>query len=351
MLADPRSEALTATRPASGWICARSRATFRLRRAVSDFDDNLRQSYRRETELLFDSLIREDRPITELLTADYTFVDERLAKAYEIPGIYGSRFQRVTLGPELDARRGLLGKGSLLATSSQPGRTSPVIRGYWVLQNLLGTPPPPPPEDVPDLPANEADAAGNTAIPTMRQQMERHRADPACSGCHMLMDPIGFALERAMRSAWRIRMVRADRRPSTRTTAPRSRPWDLGTLLAIPTNSCARPRKLLTYALGGVEYYDSRSRLIAREAAGRLAVRDLIARWSRVTRSATTCREPSRRQRAGAATAASYRLRSRSGMGSSPRKFSAHVSARRGAVALPLLESMHPGGAVARAPS
>src|SRR5688572_9682703 len=102
--------------------------------------------------------------------ADYTFVDERLAKHYGIPGIYGSRFHRVKLGEELDARRGLLGKGSLLAVSSQPVRTSPVIRGYWVLQNLLGVPPPPPPPDVPDLEPTKADAAGNTRVPSMREQ-------------------------------------------------------------------------------------------------------------------------------------------------------------------------------------
>ncbi len=195
MIADPRSEALTANF-AGQWLNLRAlEGHVPVASLFPDFDDNLRQAFRRETELLFDSLIRENRPITELLTADYTFVNERLAKHYGIPGIYGSRFQRVTLGPELDARRGLLGKGSLLATSSQPIRTSPVIRGYWVLQNLLGVPPPPPPPDVPDLKDQKADAAGNAAIPSMREQMERHRADPACAGCHTLMDPIGFALE------------------------------------------------------------------------------------------------------------------------------------------------------------
>jgi hypothetical protein len=145
MLADPRSEALT-TNFAGQWLNLRAlEGHVPVAALFPDFDDNLRQAFRRETELLFDSLIRENRPATELLTADYTFVNERLAKHYGIPGIYGSRFQRVALGEELDARRGLLGKGSLLATSSQPVRTSPVIRGYWVLQNLLGVPPPPPP--------------------------------------------------------------------------------------------------------------------------------------------------------------------------------------------------------------
>ncbi len=176
MLADPRSEALTANF-AGQWLNLRAlEGHVPVAALFPDFDDNLRQAFRRETELLFDSLIREDRPITDLLTADYTFVNERLAKHYGIPGIYGSHFRRVTLGPELDARRGLLGKGSLLATSSQPGRTSPVMRGNWVLQNLLGEPPPPPPPNVPVLKPVTVDATGNTQMPSMREQMELHRA-------------------------------------------------------------------------------------------------------------------------------------------------------------------------------
>ncbi|HET7131272.1 MAG TPA: DUF1592 domain-containing protein, partial [Gammaproteobacteria bacterium] len=195
MIADPRAEALTANF-AGQWLNLRAlEGHVPVAKLFPDFDDNLRQAFRTETELFFDSLIRENRPVTDLITADYTFVNERLAKHYGIPGVYGSNFRRITLGPELDARRGLLGKGSLLAVSSQPIRTSPVVRGYWVLQNLLGTPPPPPPPVVPALPTHEGDAAGNTKIPSMREQMERHRADPACAGCHMLMDPIGFALE------------------------------------------------------------------------------------------------------------------------------------------------------------
>jgi hypothetical protein len=262
MIADPRSEALTANF-AGQWLNLRAlEGHVPVASLFPDFDDNLRQAFRRETELLFDSLIRENRPITELLTADYTFVNERLAKHYGIPGIYGSRFQRVTLGPELDARRGLLGKGSLLATSSQPIRTSPVIRGYWVLQNLLGVPPPPPPEDVPDLKDQKTDAAGNTAMPSMREQMERHRADPACAGCHTLMDPIGFALENFDAiGTWR------------KTDGPHaidasSVMWDgtqidgladLRNFLLGYSDQFARTvaEKLLTYAIGrGVEYYD-----------------------------------------------------------------------------------------------
>jgi hypothetical protein len=207
-------------------------------------------------------LIRENRPITDLLTADYTFVNERLAKHYGIPGIYGSRFQRVTLGPEHDARRGLLGKGSLLATSSQPIRTSPVIRGYWVLQNLLGVPPPPPPPDVPDLEVAKADAAGNAATPSMREQMERHRADPACAGCHTLMDPIGFALEQFDGiGTWRTTdgPNTIDASSVMYDGTKISGPADLRNFLLSYGDQFARTvtEKLLTYAVGrGIEYYD-----------------------------------------------------------------------------------------------
>jgi len=262
MIADPRSEALTANF-AGQWLNLRAlEGHVPVASLFPDFDDNLRQAFRRETELLFDSLVRENRPITELLTADYTFVNERLAKHYGIPGIYGSRFQRVTLGPELDARRGLLGKGSLLATSSQPIRTSPVIRGYWVLQNLLGVPPPPPPPNVPDLKVEKADAAGNTATPSMRQQMERHRADPACAGCHTLMDPIGFALEQFDGiGTWRTTdgPNTIDASSVMYDGTKISGPADLRAFLMGYSDQFARTvtEKLLTYALGrGVEYYD-----------------------------------------------------------------------------------------------
>jgi hypothetical protein len=274
MLADPRSVALTENF-AGQWLNLRALdGHVPVAKLFPDFDDNLRQSFKRETELFFDSLVRENRPVTDLLTADYTFVDERLAKHYGIPGVYGSHFRRVTLAEDLDARRGLLGKGSLLAVSSQPIRTSPVIRGYWVLQNLLGTPPPPPPDDVPDLPTNETDAAGNTAIPTMREQMERHRADPACSGCHMLMDPIGLALEQFDAiGRWRTTDGNAPIDASsvmydgTRIDGPK----DLRDFLLRHSEQFVRTttEKLLTYALGrGIEYYDQPIvRSIARAAA------------------------------------------------------------------------------------
>ena len=158
-----------------------------------NWDDELRQSLQRESELFFESIIREDRSILDLLTADYTFVNERLARHYGIPNVYGSRFRRVTLPPEMDYRRGLLGKGSFLAvTWTQNFRSSPVKRGVWVLENILGTPPPEPPPNVPALEETKSD--DGKAL-TLREQMTLHRASPTCAGCHSIMDPIGFALE------------------------------------------------------------------------------------------------------------------------------------------------------------
>jgi len=164
------------------------RATIPDQNEFPDFDDNLRQAFHRETDLLFESVMREDRSVLDLLTADYTFVNERLAKHYGIPNIYGSQFRRVPVTD--DARRGLLGKGAMLMVTSHPDRTSPVLRGKWVLENLLGMPPPPPPGTVPPLPEGAAAKAHS-----VREQMEAHRANPPCAGCHKLMDPIGFALE------------------------------------------------------------------------------------------------------------------------------------------------------------
>ena len=263
MLADPRSEALTANF-AGQWLNLRAlEGHVPVASLFPDFDDNLRRSFRRETELFFDSLVREDRPITDLLTADYTFVDERLAKHYGIPGVYGSRFQRVTLGPELDARRGLLGKGSLLATSSQPVRTSPVIRGYWVLQNLLGEPPPPPPPNVPMLKPVSTDATGNTKQPSMREQMEQHRRDPVCAACHTLMDPIGFALEQFDAvGTWRTKDGSNNKIDANAVMYDGTKingPADLRNFVLGYSDQFARTvtEKLMTYALGrGVEYYD-----------------------------------------------------------------------------------------------
>ncbi len=154
------------------------------------FDDNLRQAFERETQLFVESVMRENRSVLDLLDADYTFLNERLARHYGIPGVYGARFRRVSL-PADSPRRGLLGQGSILTGTSRANRTSPVIRGKWILENILGTPPPPPPPDVPDL-VEERDP--RKVLP-MREQMAAHRANPVCAACHAQMDQLGFALE------------------------------------------------------------------------------------------------------------------------------------------------------------
>ena len=188
MLNDPKSDALIGNF-ASEWLQLRNlRGLVPDPNVFPDFDDNLRQAFSKETELLFGSILREDRNVTDLLTADYTFVNERLARHYGISGVYGDRFRRVTVTD--DPRRGLLGQGSILSLTSVATRTSPVLRGKWVLSNLLGIPPTPPPPDVPAL----KDNAGGLAL-SMRDRMAQHRANPACAGCHRVMDPIGFSLE------------------------------------------------------------------------------------------------------------------------------------------------------------
>ena len=154
-----------------------------------DFDDNLRRSMRRETELFFESILREDRSVLDLLEADYTFVDERLAKHYDIPNVYGSRFRRIEFGPD-SGRGGLLGQGSILTVTAYATRTSPVLRGKWVLENILGAPPPPPPPNVPPLEDTKTEQALS-----MRERMVHHRANPVCASCHAMMDPIGLSLE------------------------------------------------------------------------------------------------------------------------------------------------------------
>ncbi len=166
-----------------------SRLAFFLWSSIPDDDENLRQSLRRETELFVGSILREDRSALDLLRADYTFLNERLARHYGIPHIYGSRFRRVDLDDD-SARGGLLRHGSVLTVTSFATRTSPVVRGNWVLDNLLGVPPPPPPPDIPDLPKAKI-VAGELPI---RERLSAHRDNPACSGCHRLMDPVGFAL-------------------------------------------------------------------------------------------------------------------------------------------------------------
>jgi uncharacterized protein DUF1592/uncharacterized protein DUF1588/uncharacterized protein DUF1587/uncharacterized protein DUF1585/uncharacterized protein DUF1595/cytochrome c len=189
MLADPRSSAIV-DNFAGQWLQLRNvRSVLPNSDEFPDFDDNLRQAFRRETELLFESIIREDRNVLDLLRADYTFVNERLARHYGIPDVYGSRFRRVPVTDE--TRKGLLGKGSMLAVTSHAERTSPVLRGKWVLENIVGLPVPPPPPDVPQLkPAEEGQKPK-----TLREQMAEHRTNPTCATCHKVMDPVGLALE------------------------------------------------------------------------------------------------------------------------------------------------------------
>ena len=188
MLKDVRASSLV-TNFAAQWLYLRNLESITPDgRLFPDFDDNLRQAFRRETELLFETVMREDRSVLELLQSDFTFLNERLAKHYGIPHIYGSEFQRVTLEPSMH-RGGLLRHGSVLTVTSYATRTSPVLRGHWILKNLLGTPPPPPPPNVPAL-----DGVITASLP-IRERLAQHRADPACASCHAVMDPVGFALE------------------------------------------------------------------------------------------------------------------------------------------------------------
>jgi mono/diheme cytochrome c family protein len=189
MLADRKSEALVKNF-AGQWLQLRNvKSILPNSDEFPDFDDSLRQSMLRETELLFESILREDRSVVDLLTADYTFVNERLARHYGIPNVYGSRFRRVGLAD--NARYGLFGQASILALTSHAERTSPVVRGKWVLDNIIGAPVPPPPPDVPTFKENEPGQKPKT----MRELMAQHRNNPSCATCHRMMDPIGFALE------------------------------------------------------------------------------------------------------------------------------------------------------------
>jgi hypothetical protein len=189
MLADSRSKSLV-NNFADQWLYLRNLDSFTPDlRLFPDFDDNLRQAFREETDLFVGNIFQNDRSVLELLKADYTYLNQRLAKHYGIPHIYGNRFRRVALAPE-ERRGGLLRQGSILSVTSYATRTSPVIRGHWILGNLLGTPPPPPPPNTPALKENTISAS----LP-MRQRLAEHRANPKCASCHNLMDPVGFALE------------------------------------------------------------------------------------------------------------------------------------------------------------
>jgi mono/diheme cytochrome c family protein len=259
MLADPKADALV-TNFAGQWLNLRGlQASYPDVPTFPDFDDNLRQAMRRETELFFGSILREDRNILDLLTADYTFVNERLARHYGIPDIYGSQFRRVALGEAFAARRGLLGKGAVQVVSAQPFRTSPVARGQWVMQTILGVRPPDPPPVVPKL----EDSKGEPGqVLSLRQQMEKHRSVEPCMSCHKIMDPIGFSLENFNGiGMWRSQDngvpidASGELVDGTKITGPEG----LRDALMRYSPQFARvvTEKLMTYALGrGVEYYD-----------------------------------------------------------------------------------------------
>ena len=275
MLADPRSEALVSNFAQQLLYLRNLPATSPDGIFYPNWDDELRQSLKRESELFFDSIIREDRNIVDLLTADYTFVNERLARHYGIPNVYGSRFRRVTLPPEMDYRRGLLGKGSFLAvTWTQNFRSSPVKRGVWVLENILGTPPPEPPPNVPALEDTKSD--DGRAL-TLREQMTLHRSSPTCAGCHKIMDPIGFALENFDADAsWRAKQggdggQPIDARVKLFDGQDAEGPVGLRTALLRYSPQFVRMfiEKTMTYAVGrGLEYTDMPTvRAIAREVA------------------------------------------------------------------------------------
>jgi hypothetical protein len=275
MLADPRSGSLVDNFAAQLLYLRNLAATSPDGIVYPDWDDELRQSFRRETELFFESIMREDRDVVDLLTADYTFVNERLARHYGIPSVYGSHFRRVTLAPELSYRRGLLGKGSFQAvTWTQNFRTSPVKRGVWVLENILGTPPPEPPPNVPPL---EDSAGGAGKVLTLREQMTLHRKSPACAGCHKIMDPIGFALDNFDADGkWRTRQggdggALIDAAVQLYDGQQISGPVELRQALLRYSPQFVRmfTEKMMTYALGrGIEYEDMPAiRAIVRDAA------------------------------------------------------------------------------------
>jgi hypothetical protein len=273
MLQDRRSNALIENFFGQ-WLYLRNlKATVPDQQIFPDFDDNLRQAFLRETELFTESIVREDRSVVDLLTANYTFVNERLARHYGIPNVYGGQFRRVALTdpalPSRNARRGLLGQGSVLTVSSYANRTSPVLRGKWILTNILGTPPPAPPPNVP--PFNEA-ASG-----TVRERMVQHRSNPACSGCHSVMDPVGFAMENFDAiGRWRTKDSGAaiDASGALPDGAKVDGPAAMIDALAARPEQFVRATTamMLTYALSrGLEYYDMP---VVRTIAGQAAKRD-----------------------------------------------------------------------------
>ena len=258
MLADPRSESL-ARNFAGQWLRLRNiSGALPSDVLFPDFGESLRQDFVRETELFFDSILREGRGVIDLLTADHTYLNERLARHYGVPGVYGSDFRRVSLAD--GNRRGLLGQGSILTVTSYPDRTSPVGRGKWVLENVLGTPPPPPPPNVPEL--EPAEDTGR--VLAMRERMEQHRENPVCASCHRVMDPLGLALENFDAiGRWRGHMPGGSAIDASGTMPDGTAfdgPAELRGLLVRDREQFATvvTEKLLIYALGrGIEYYDA----------------------------------------------------------------------------------------------
>jgi hypothetical protein len=267
MLADARSRALV-TNFGGQWLHVRNlRESSPDPEAFPEFDENLREAFQRETELFLESQLRDDRSVVDLLSADYTFVNERLARHYGIPGVYGSQFRRVTVG---DGRRGgLLGQGGILMVTSYPNRTSPTLRGKWVLENILGAPPPAPPPNVPSL-----EESASSKPSTVRQRMEEHRKNPVCASCHAPMDPLGLALENFDGiGRWRTKEAGAavDATAALPDGSSFEGPEGLkGHLLGRRDRFASTvAQRLLTYALGrGLEYYDAPAvRRIVSEAA------------------------------------------------------------------------------------
>jgi hypothetical protein len=258
MLSDPRADSLVSNF-ADQWLYLRNlRGVVPDLEAFPNFDDNLRQAFKRETELFFGSIIHEDRSVIDLLNADYTFVNERLARHYGVPNVYGSQFRRISW-PEDSPRRGLLGQGSILTVTSIATRTSPVQRGKWLLENVLGTPPNPPPANVPPLKENKTGAKQLS----VRQLMEAHRASPACAGCHKILDPLGFALDNFDAvGQWRVVSESGEKIDASGVLADGTKVDGVATLrqalLSRPNVFAGTmTEKLLTYALGrGLEYYD-----------------------------------------------------------------------------------------------
>jgi hypothetical protein len=270
MLADARAESLS-TRFASQWLRLQDVEKIHPDALLfPSFDNGLAESYTRETELFFNSIVREDRNIMDLLTADYTFVNERTAKVYGIPNIIGENFRRVTVPAE---RHGILGQGSVLMQTAVADRTSPVQRGKWIMEVLLGSPPPPPPPDVPPLEDTKAATATGKSLST-RERMEEHRKNPACASCHRVIDPLGLALENFdVVGSWRIKDngVSVDANGVLYDGTKLAGPADLRQALLSHSDAVIRnfTDNLLAYALGRrIEYYDQPSvRAIARKAA------------------------------------------------------------------------------------